>query len=85
MEILEHAKRLGALQSQPFGQFGLAHPRHRFCRQVRQYGAHPQGKTTLTVVETLAQLSLRIGIELHPGQNQFTEAALKSLRQRART
>jgi hypothetical protein len=37
------------------------------------------------VVETLAQLSLRIGIELHPGQNQFTEAAVKSLRQRART
>ena len=37
------------------------------------------------MVETLAQLSLRIGIELHPGQNQFTEAAVKSLRQRART
>jgi hypothetical protein len=37
----------------------------------------------MTVVETLAQLQLRIGIELHPGQSQLTEAALKPLRQHA--
>ena len=37
------------------------------------------------MIETLAEFSLRIAIELHPGQNQFTEASLKSLRQRAST
>lgn len=83
--ILEQAKRLGALQSQPLGQFVLAHPCHRFCRQVRQYSAHLSGKATLAVVEPLAKFSLRIEIELHPGQSQVAETALQPLRQRATT